>query len=112
VGNPRDDDLTGSGRSAPTRKCFILTAAYGSELETKAYSVHEFINEVLLKSRFEKPVNDFLNLYFQFSPPIARQMRKRKWLKYTLKYLIVWPFVSSATLCVFIIKLLNRQKRN
>jgi len=95
--------------SATTKICFILTAAYGSELETKAYSVHEFINEVLLKSRFEKPFNDFLKLYFQFSPPIANLMDRNKAFKYLIKYSVAYPYITLARVTAFAVKSFLKQ---
>lgn len=80
--------------SAKTKCCFILTAAYGSELETKAYHANRFINEILLKSRFEKPTNTFLKFYFRFSPSVANLMESNKSFKYVVKYSIAIPFLG------------------
>ena len=81
---------------ATTKSCFILTAAYGSELETKAYDVHEFINDVVLQSRFKRPFNDFLKIYFEFSPQIANLMERSKPFKYFMKYTVAVPFLALA----------------
>jgi len=97
-----------SSTSARTKKCFILTATYGSELEARAYYVHEFIDDVLLKSRFQKLFRDFLTLYFKFSPPIANLMDRNKAFKYLIKYSVAIPFLAitriTATLVNFFIK--------
>jgi len=94
-----------------TKRCFILTAAYGSELETKADSVHEFINEVLLKSRFEKPFNDFLKLYFKFSPPIANLMDRNKAFKYLIKYSVAYPYITLARAAAFVVEPFVKQSK-
>ena len=88
-----------------------MTAAYGSELETKAYSTHEFINEVLLKSRFEKPFNDFLKLYFKFSPPIANLMDHNKAFKYLIKYSVAYPYITLARATAFIVEPFVKQSK-
>jgi len=106
---PNDNNIGQKNvRGAKKKPCFILTATYGSELETRAYYVHEFIDDVLLKSRFEKQFNYLLRLYFRFSPPIANLMNKNKPFKYLIKYSVAIPFLAIArttsTLVKFFIK--------
>jgi len=111
-GTPYDYEITATnslGTSNPsttratTKSCFILTAAYGSELEPKAYLVHEFIDDVVLRSRFQKPFKEFLKLYFKFSPPIANLMDRNKPFKYAMKYSIVLPFIALARTTAFLV---------
>jgi len=95
---------TPSTTSARTKKCFILTAAYGSELEPKAQLVHEFIDDVVLESRFQKPFRDFLTLYFKFSPPIANLMDRNKAFKYLIKYSVAIPFLAISRTTAILVK--------
>ncbi len=93
-----------STTQAQTGKCFILTAAFGSELAPKAQLVHEFIDDVVLESRFHKPFEDFLKLYFKFSPPIANLMDRNKAFKYVVKYSMAYPYVVFARAAAFVVK--------
>jgi hypothetical protein len=88
---------TGGGR------CFIATAAYGSELEPPVQFLREFRDDVVLRSRFQKPFEKILNIYYSFSPPIAEQMRKHQLFKYAMKYSLVWPFVALAKTAAFVL---------
>jgi len=114
VGNPSDDDFTGEGRSGPSAnagpaRCFIATAAYGSELAPPVQFLREFREDIVLRSRFKKGFESILEIYYKFSPAIAKQMKKHKALKYTMKYLIVWPFVASTIVCAFLIKQISKK---
>ncbi|MCZ6583265.1 MAG: fibronectin type III domain-containing protein [Thaumarchaeota archaeon] len=93
-----------STTQAQTGKCFILTAAFGSDLAPKAQLVHEFIDDVVLESRFHKPFEDFLKLYFKFSPPIANLMDRNKAFKYIVKYSVAYPYVVFARATAFVVK--------
>jgi len=97
--------------SAKTKNCFILTATYGSELETRAYDVHDFINNVVLQSRFQKPFNEFLKLYFEFSPPIANLMERNKPFKYFMKYTVAIPFLALARTTATLVKFFTKHKK-
>lgn len=100
-----------SQNSGKTKNCFILTATYGSELETLAYYVHEFIDEVLLKSRFEKQFNSLLRLYFRFSPPIANLMNKNNLFKYFMKYSVAIPFLAITKTIAILTKSFIKHKK-
>jgi hypothetical protein len=90
--------------------CFIATAAYGNELAPPVQFLRNFRDDIVLKSSFGKIFNAFLNVYYRFSPTIANAMRKNKPLKYTMKYLVVWPFVGCAIVCAYITKLYLKRK--
>ena len=83
--------------------CFIATAAYGSELAPPVQFLREFRDDVVLKSRFQKPFEDALNVYYKFSPPIANLMKRNKPFKYSMKYSVVWPFVALARITAFLL---------
>jgi len=76
--------------------CFIATAAYGSELAPPVQFLREFRDNVVLKSRFSRFFEKSLDVYYVFSPPIAKAMMEHKALKFVIKYVIVWPFVKLA----------------
>ena len=85
-------------------RCFIATAAYGSELEPPVQFLRDFRDSVVLQSRFQKPFGKILDEYYKFSPPIAELMRQNKPFKYTMKYVAVWPFVALARATAFIVE--------
>jgi len=58
----------------------------------------------VLKSRFQKPFEDTLNVYYKISPPIANLMIHNKPFKYTMKYSVVWPFVALTRATAFVIE--------
>jgi len=92
-------------------RCFIATAAYGSELAPPVQFLREFRDDVVLKSRFQKPFEDTLNVYYKFSPPIAELMKCNKPFKYTMKYSVVWPFVALARATAFAAKPFVKQNK-
>jgi len=93
--------------STPSR-CFIATAAYGSELASPVQFLREFRDDVVLKSRFQKPFEDTLNVYYKFSPPIANLMYRNKPFKFAIKYTIVVPFLAISRVTAFLVDL-NRK---
>ena len=62
----------------------------------------EFRDDVVLKSKFQKPFENVLDVYYKFSPPIANLMRHNKPFKYTMKYSVVWPFVALVRITAFL----------
>ena len=128
MSEPDQDDFTGEKRSIPTppppspppassppptppsaSRCFIATAAYGSELSPPVQFLREFRDNIVLRSKFKKPFEIFLEQYYQHSPQIANQMRKHKTLKFTMKYLVVWPFVGITYVCASLINFLQNK---
>jgi len=83
--------------------CFIATAAYGSEMAPPVQFLREFRDNTVLKSRYSRFFEKTLDVYYTFSPPIAKAMMKHKALKFLIKYVIVWPFVKIAQACAIII---------
>lgn len=116
------DDVSGSSRwptSNPSpnptpnpsgQRCFIATAAYGSELEPPVQFLREFRDDVVLKSKFKKTFEFILNIYYKFSPPIADQMRKNKPFKIIMKYSIVLPFVALARTSAFLLSPFTKRR--
>lgn len=104
------DDVAGSSgwitpnpTPNPTSRCFIATAAYGSELEPPVQFLREFRDDVVLKSKFKRMFEFILNIYYKFSPPVADQMRKNKPFKIIMKYSIVLPFVALVRSTAFLL---------
>ena len=90
-------------------KCFIATAAYGSELAPSVQFLREFRDDVVLQSRFRVSFAKLLELYYHFSPPIAQKMLKNKSFRNLIKYLVVWPFVTVLKVFVLIVKMLTKE---
>ena len=89
-----------------TRKvsgCFIATAAFGSELAPPVQFLREFRDNMVLKSRYSRVFEKFLDVYYIFSPPIAKAMMENEALKFVIKYIIVLPFVKFSQACAIII---------
>jgi hypothetical protein len=76
--------------------CFIATAAYGSMLEPHVVILREFRDRVLLKNAIGKA---FVDLYYTYSPPIAKIIADRSALRFTVRWGLL-PIVglSYATL--------------
>lgn len=102
------NESTPSTDSETTRRCFIITATYDSELAPQAQFVHEFIDGVVLKSKFKKPFEKFLQIYFKVSPSIANLMYRNKPFKFAIKYTIVVPFLAISKVTAFLVDL-NRK---
>ena len=51
------------------QRCFIATAAYGSELAPPVQFLREFRDDVILRSRFSRAFEKLLEGYYWFSPP-------------------------------------------
>lgn len=96
---PRNISLPTVNTPAPSNpnnggRCFIATAAYGSELESPVQFLRDFRDDVVLRSRFKKPLEKILDVYYSFSPPVAEHTRRHELFKYVMKYSLVWPFVA------------------
>lgn len=96
---------------AKLTKCFIATAAYGSELASPVQFLREFRDDVLLKSRYSSLFEKLFDVYYRFSPPIAKAMVRSKPFKYVMKYIVVWPVVATVGASAFIIKLFVDNKK-
>ena len=94
-------------------RCFIATAAYGSELAPQVHFLREFRDNIILNSRFRRIFEESLNIYYKSSPPIADLMRQNKLFKYTMKYSVVWPFVALARTAAFLVNpfIIRKTKR-
>lgn len=89
-----------NGSVAQGGGCFIATAAFGSELDPHVQFLRNFRDNVVLQSWLKLQFQKFENLYYQFSPPIAKQMEQHVLFRNLVKFSIVYPFVVSAKVLV------------
>jgi len=111
------ESLRGSSPTTPTTpttnpgRCFIATAAYGSELAPPVQFLRDFRDDVVLQSIFHKPFEQILKVYYSFSPPIANLMRKNEMFKRIMKYTIVWPCIALARATFFLVDPFIKKKQ-
>jgi hypothetical protein len=81
-------------RNPPIVKgCFIATAAMGSALHPHVQLLRDFRDNILLQSRYKEAFENLLNKYYLLSPPIAKKMDESIFLKFFLRYLLVYPII-------------------
>lgn len=71
------------------KKCFIATAAFGSNLDPHVTAFRKFRNEFLLPSTVGKY---FVKTYYKFSPPLAQFIQNHDWLRTAVR-LLLWPLL-------------------
>jgi len=84
----------------PPKRCFIATAAMGSELHPHVQFLRGYRDSVLLQSQHRKQFERILEIYYRFSPPIAEAMDRDRRFKFAVKYVIVYPIVLSLKILV------------
>lgn len=72
--------------------CFIATAAFGSQLEPQVMLLRQFRDRLLLPHAAGKK---FVELYYTYSPPIARFIAEHGWLK-TVVRTCLYPLIALA----------------
>lgn len=78
------------------KKCFIATAAFGSEMEPQVELLRKFRNEFLLKSQWGQ---DFVKTYYKLSPPVADFIRGNAVLKALTRGMLL-PVIAWAQFCL------------
>ena len=84
-----------TGRITET-SCFVATAAYGSTLEPRINILRSFRDEVLKKCKLGR---SFVQAYYMYSPPAAKYIAKRVWLKALVRTMLL-PFIGLVSLFV------------
>lgn len=80
--------------------CFIATATMGNYQHPSVVILSQFRDEFLLTKIWGKK---FVQNYYRYSPPLAKIIEKKNWLKTLSYHIIVQPLVT-------IVKLFFRQK--
>lgn len=75
-----------------TDQCFIATAAFGSTLEPAVVLLRQFRDKCLLTNI---PGQEFVNFYYQHSPPIAAYITQHEPLKLLVRILLM-PLIAIA----------------
>jgi DNA-binding beta-propeller fold protein YncE len=113
TGNARIQVFTPSSTSGNTNAststvCFIATAAYGSYLDPHVQVLRDFRDRVLAPSPAGRI---FLELYYAWSPPLARFIAQHDWLRtavrwaltpvvYTIQYPLLLGFLFIPAIAV------------
>ena len=96
--------------------CFIATAAYGSPLAKEVMTLRQFRDRYLITNQLGR---QFIEFYYDVSPPIAAVIAKHKWIRSFTQFLL-WPVVAFfqypivflVNLCFFLTLFLSlRQKK-
>ncbi|MES3038012.1 MAG: CFI-box-CTERM domain-containing protein [Bdellovibrionota bacterium] len=78
------------------KKCFIATAAYGSDMDQHVETLRVFRNEFMAHSALGRAM---VKAYYRLSPPLADFISHNEVLK-TATRLVLWPLVWLAELSV------------
>ncbi len=66
-------------------KCFIATAAYGSELSKEVIALTHYRDNTLVKSMIGR---GFIKLYYLISPPLAKIIEPRPKVRALIRFLL------------------------
>jgi hypothetical protein len=76
------------------QKCFVATAAFGSEMAPQVEWIRQFRNHFLLPHGWGR---SFVRWYYQHSPPVAEYIAKHEGLR-SLVRVALWPVVVFSSL--------------
>lgn len=77
---------TQSNKASTKGDCFIATAAFGSSRCAEVNTLRAFRDQVLLRHR---PGQWFVRLYYRIGPPLARQVRKHRFIRIGVMILLI-----------------------
>jgi len=100
------------GTSRPrNRNCFIATAAYGSYLEPHVQILRDFRDAYLITNKIGQT---FVDLYYQYSPPVADIIASHESLRFTTRMaltplilMIKYPLASAALILILFVGLIK-----
>ncbi len=76
--------------------CFIATAAFGTAMAGKIDALRSFRDATLMESSAGRA---FVEAYYQYSPPVARAIAERPWLRAFVRVLLL-PVVGFVSLLI------------
>ncbi len=91
-----DSDGDGVPDPCDEKRCFIATAAFGTELSGKIETLRSFRDRYLLTNR---PGRSLVAFYNEHSPAIAEVVRSEGWLRTAVRILLM-PLIGFASLLV------------
>lgn len=98
VRNLAQDDIQGIQQLYPARqtdRCFVATAAYGSEIAPEVGFLRGIRDQILRQTQWgRKWFTSFERYYYRISPPIAEKMEKDPELRSLVRWSIVEPLVN------------------
>lgn len=78
------------------KKCFISTAAFGSEMAPEVETFRKFRNQFLLTNQYGK---EFVKMYYKYSPPFANFIAKNESLRAAVRFFL-YPLLAFSTVAL------------
>ncbi|MDG6961404.1 MAG: hypothetical protein JRN25_03820 [Nitrososphaerota archaeon] len=91
------------------KECFIATAAFGSELDSRVELLRKFRDDILLQTELREPFSKVLGAYYRYSPPIALGMKRHRAAMILLRWMVAYPAVLFARGFVALLRRTHRE---